>query len=112
MTITYANGTTLEAILVTRHEHTIRVAVKGGDDLLEFQDSNGTWVSEDCEPVQIEFEWQKRGRKPEVTEADCICSQELAARLIHMLRNGEEEECEAVISPDTLQYAAASGMVV
>ena len=112
MTITYENGTRLEAVLVARHEHTIRVAVKGGDDLLEFKQINGTWVSEDCEPVRIEFEWEKRERKPDVTEADCICSQELAARLIHMLLNGEEEECEAVTPPDAFHSAAVSRMVV
>jgi len=112
MTITYANGTTLEAILVTRHEHTIRVAVRGGDDLLEFKDIKGIWVSEDCEPVRIEFEWQRCGRRAEVAEADFICSQELAARLIHMLLNGEEEECKAVAPPDALQYAAVSRLVV
>jgi hypothetical protein len=112
MIITYANGTTLEAILVTRHEHTIRVAVRGGDDLLEFKDINGTWVSEDCEPVRIEFEWQRHGHQPEVSEADCICSQDLAARLIHLLLNGDEEECEGVAPPDALQYAAVNGLVV
>jgi hypothetical protein len=95
-----------------RHEHTIRVAVKGGDDLLEFQDFNGTWISEDLEPVRIDFEWQKHGRKVEVTEADCICSQELAARLIHLLLSGEEEEGQTAAPPDRFHFAELSRMVV
>ncbi|PWU06918.1 MAG: hypothetical protein C5B51_11245 [Terriglobia bacterium] len=112
MTITYANGTKREAVLVKRHENTIRAAVKGEDDFVEFKDFNGTWVSEDCEPVQIEFEWQRHERRAEVTEADCVCSQELAARLIQMLLSGEEPESQPELPLDLLLEAAAKRMVV
>ena len=33
----------------------VRVAIKGEDDAAEFRLINQTWVSEDCEPVTIEF---------------------------------------------------------
>ena len=111
MTIKYANGTKMEAVIVTRRENTIRVAVKGGDDLVEFTDVNGTWVSEDCEPVQIEFAWQRRERPIEYSEADFVCPQELAARLIHMLRAGEEQERETLAPANALLHAAVTGMV-
>ena len=111
MTIKYANGTKMEAVIVTRRENTIRAAVKGGDDVVEFTDVNGTWVSEDCEPVQIEFSWQRRERQIEYSEADFICPQELAARLIHMLLEGEEPERETVAPANALLRAAVTTMV-
>ena len=111
MTIKYANGTKIEAVIVTRRENTIRVALQGGDDVVEFTDVNGTWVSEDCEPVQIEFAWQRRERQIEYSEADFVCPQELAARLIHMLLAGEEPERETVAPANALLRAAVTGMV-
>ena|SRR5579871_3405065 len=103
MTITYKNGTKMEAALLVRTDNSLRVAPKGADDVLQFTIVNGTWVSEDCEPVQIELEWQRRVRRPEVTEADCTCSQELATRLIRLLLSGEEtEETNAGSSGHTL----------
>ena len=111
MTIQYRNGNRYEAALIARTENTIRVAPRGADDVMEFTNVNGTWVSEDCEPVQIEFEWQRRGRQPEVSEADCICSEELASRLIHLLLSGEEE-ATGTAPLDQLLEATARRMVV
>jgi len=91
MIIQYTNGEAIEGLLLARTEKTIRVATPGEDEVLEFTCVNGTWVSEDCEPVRIEFAWQRKSRRPVVTEADCICRPELAARLIHLLWSGEEE---------------------
>jgi len=91
MTITYANGQTIKAALVIRTDNRIRVVTQGSDDVTEFtQLSGSTWVSEDCEAVRIEFGPQRANR--EYTEENCICSHELAARLIHMLHHPEEEE--------------------
>jgi len=90
MTIHYINKKSIEGFLLARTDNTLRVSIPGADDVLEFTCINGTWVSEDCEPVRIEFAWERKSHQPEVTEADCICPRELAAHLIHLLLNGEE----------------------
>jgi hypothetical protein len=92
MFLTYANGSRTEAFLLARTENKIRVAIPGSDDPLELTDIRGTWVTEDCEPVRVEFAWEKKTREQILTEADCICSHDLAARLIHLLWNGDEED--------------------
>jgi hypothetical protein len=92
MILIYADGKRTEAILLARSENRLRVAIPGCDDPVEFTDVHGTWVSEDCEPVRVEFAWQGKTREQVLSEADCICSHELAARLIHLLWSGDEAE--------------------
>jgi len=92
MTLTYADGSRTEAFLLARSENRIRVAIPGQDDSMELTDMNGTWVSDDCEPVRVEFAWQKKSRAEILSEADCVCSQDLAARLIHLLWAGDDEK--------------------
>jgi hypothetical protein len=92
MTIRYTDGRTLEAVLLSRTEKTLRVAAKNTDDVQVFTDINGTWVSEDCEPVRIDFEWQRHSREEAVAEADCICPQELASRLLYLLFSGTDDD--------------------
>ena len=82
MTIKYTDGRTMEAVILSRDDNAIRAAVIGGDDAVLFTCVNGTWVSEDCEPVELQFEWQRQSPKAPVSVADCICPQELADRLI------------------------------
>ncbi len=91
MTITYANGQTIKAALVVRTDNRLRVALAGSDDLTEFSQINGTWVSEDCEPVHIDFGWPGRTNR-EYKEEDFVCSEDLAASLIHLLLNADEDE--------------------
>jgi hypothetical protein len=85
MTITYAKGNAVEAVLLTRTGDMIRAIIQGAEDVTELRNVNGTWVSDDCEPVRIAFAWEKRDQRPPVTEADCYCSRELADRLISLL---------------------------
>ncbi len=92
MLITFQNGDRVEGILLSHSSDQMRVALQGCDDAVEFTRIRGVWISEFCEPVRIEMEWERRNRPAEVTEADCICPPELAARLIHDLVSGEEEE--------------------
>jgi len=92
MIVRYADGKSVEGVLLARNENRMRVALKDGADVAEFTEIDGVWVSEDCERVEIEFAWQKQSKQAAVTEADCICSQELAARLIHLLLSGESDE--------------------
>src|ERR1035437_2244660 len=90
VTITYPNGTVLEAIVLSHEENEIRTIVAGCDDVLAFTRIHGTWISEEIEPVAIEFAWQRRGTSPSTSEDDCVCSKGLAARLIAMLLSGCE----------------------
>ena len=92
MTITYLDGRAVEAVLLSRTGDTIRVAIEGADDATEFSIRNGTWVSEDCEPARIEFAWQRKSHKATVSGADCSCSPELAARLIHLLFTDSKDD--------------------
>lgn len=91
MTIKYLDGRAVEAVVLSRKEATIRVAMEGADDVMEFSNIKGTWVSADCDPVQLEFAWRDY-RKPAISEANCFCSHELAARLIHLLFTDSDED--------------------
>jgi hypothetical protein len=55
------------------------------EDAVEFPNIQGTWVSQDRKPAQTDFAGHLRDQTLTVSEADCICSHELAARLIHLL---------------------------
>jgi hypothetical protein len=90
MTIRYNNGRAVEAILLSRTQNAMRVAIKESDDTAELREINGTWVSEDCGPVQVEFAWMRNVERPVVTVENCVCSEELAGRLIQMLFAGDE----------------------
>jgi hypothetical protein len=105
MTLNYLDGRAVEAVLLARTESTLLVAVKGADDVMEISDINGTWVSPDCEPVTIEFAWQRLDRKPKIAEADCYCSHELAARLIRLLLTDSSEDKVELSVPAISQIA-------
>ena len=90
MTITYLNGTVFEAVVLSHEENAIRAIAPGCEDVLVFTRIQGTWISEELEPVAIEFAWQRRGTSPSTSEDDCVCSKKLAARLIAMLLSGCE----------------------
>jgi hypothetical protein len=94
LTIRYTNGITKESVLLSRTKELLRVAIEGGDDVTELRLLNGIWVTEDCEPVQVTFAWE-REPAPEVTEAECICPPDVAARLLHLLFVEEESLPEA-----------------
>ena len=90
MTIRYGNGYTVEAVLLSCAHDTMRVAVRGGSDVLELRKINGRWVSDDCEPVDVEFAWLRLQDQPVVSINDCICPPELAAKLLDLLFSGED----------------------
>ena len=92
MTIKYPNGKTVEAALLTRNGNTMRVVLEDGEDVAEFIEAQGNWVSEALESVEITFEWQKRVREAEeFDEANFICSPDLAGHLIQLLELDSEE---------------------
>jgi hypothetical protein len=90
VTITYLDGTVLEAIVLSHEDDEIRAMAAGCDDVLAFTRIHGTWISEEIEPVAIEFAWQRLGRSPAASEDDCVCPKKLAAHLIRTLFAGGE----------------------
>ena len=106
VTITYPDGTVLEAIVLAHEENEIRAIATGCNDALAFTRIHGTWISEEIEPVTIEFAWQRRGASPTPDLAACICPKTLAARLIQSLFRG----CEPVMAePETLCVFSPEG---
>ncbi len=90
MTIQYANGRKVRGVVLLRGDNEVRVAVEGVEDAVVFTRHAGTWVSDDCEPVRLEFAWQRSLGSVEVSEADCICSKDLASRLLTLLASDSE----------------------
>lgn len=91
MRIRYQDGSAIEGITLSQTSTTLRVAVKGQDDVMEFNNINGAWVSEDCEPVILET--GSSARTPEAYSADqFICSKELASHLIRLLLTDSVED--------------------
>jgi hypothetical protein len=93
MIIKYPNGRTVEAALLARHGNCMRVALENSQDVVEFIDAQGTWLSEGLETVEITFEWQRRLLEAEqLHEEDFLCSPDLAAHLLRLLDIGSDEE--------------------
>jgi hypothetical protein len=91
MTIRYSNGSQQEAILLSRTESAIRVAILGSDDVAEFRALAEHWISEDCDAVEIEF-FSARHHADRVPALDeCLCSTELASYLVETLFSGAGE---------------------
>jgi hypothetical protein len=109
MTITFPDGTRHQAALLTRSQNNLCVAVQGWDDASVFTRINGTWISEQADPVSIEFEWEKRQATVPSLD-DCICDKRLASRLIARLLNPSDEDLlETALSdlPDGISASAA-----
>ena len=87
MTITYANGTRVEAIALVCSEGFIRVALRGCRDAVEFvAASDGTWLSESGELVRI----GNQAPQPTKTEAldEYICPPDVIRSLLGRLPEG------------------------
>jgi hypothetical protein len=91
MTIRYADGRAVEGVTLARTPNMLRIAIKGSDDAAEFINVHGTWISEDCEPVTLEYGPRRDVRTPP-SEDDCICSRTLAAVLIDLLLTDSVED--------------------
>jgi len=109
MLITFLDGTRAHAHLYTHSASIMRVAVRGADDLVEFTSVSNQWVSENCEPVTIEFEWERIPRTEPVSEQDCICPADLAAQLMDSL-SAEAEGDDA--TPFSRSAAGSNSPVV
>jgi hypothetical protein len=91
MILKYSDGTQREAVLLSRSEHKMRVAVAGSEDVTELAEAAGIWVSDDSEPVRVEFAWQRQTPLPAMSEADCVCPSELARHLIDLQGSGTDD---------------------
>jgi len=112
MKIRYADGRAIEGVTLVRTANMMRVAVKGSEDAAEFINVHGTWISEDCEPVTMEY-GPRRNAPTTLAEADCICPRELAARLIDLLlTDSAEDEWEGQTTPQRPQDVFLSARMV
>jgi hypothetical protein len=112
MKIRYADGRTIEGITLSRTANTMRIAVEGSEDAAEFINVHGTWISEDCEPVTIEY-GPRRNAPATLSEADCICPRALAAVLIDLLlTDSAEDEWAAQTTPQRPQLVLLSARTV
>ena len=91
MKIRYTNGKAIEGVTLARTADLMRIAAKGCEDVAEFINVRGTWVSENCEPVTMEYAPLRNAPAP-LSEADFICPHELAARLIDLLSTDSAED--------------------
>jgi hypothetical protein len=91
MTIRYADGKAIEGVTLARTAGIMRVAAKGCEDAAEFINVHGTWISEDCEPVTLQY-GPLRNAPAAFAEDDFICPRELAARLIDLLSTDSAED--------------------
>src|SRR5579862_977151 len=94
MFITFSDGHEGEAVIYST-DPMLRVALRGADDLLGFACIRGQWVSENCEPVRIDFAWERFEPQAIPAEAECICPKELADELIKYLYSDSEIYVEA-----------------
>lgn len=72
MIIGYQNGTAVEAKPLTHGNDELRVAVQGEDDACAFRLTSGRWISEQGEPVRIEFAWERSTPADVPDAAECI----------------------------------------
>jgi hypothetical protein len=91
MTIRYSDGHVSQAVLLSRTEHSLRVALPGADDAAEFRETNGNWSSEDGAVVEVDFSFGGVTTVAGVSLDDCICSPQLASTLVMMLHSKESE---------------------
>src|SRR5580765_6405379 len=90
MTITYADGSTVDALLLSSQGDVVRAAIAGHDDVRIFKQVDGVWWAEDGQAVQLMYAWQKDTRTPVPEESHFTCSKELGRQLISSLMNGSE----------------------
>ena len=93
MIIRYFNGRTVQAVLLSQADGTIRVAIQGADDATQFCNIHGCWVSDDCEPARIDFAWQPLPSMESGQEDQWSCSDaDDAARLIHLIVSNSADD--------------------
>jgi len=97
MTITFPDGTRLQADLSIRSAETLLVAIPAQIATCVFIRMSGGWISEDDDPVTIEFHPEKLlGAAPSVDESNC---NPLASRLMaRLLDPGDGDLLDEMLS--------------
>ncbi len=90
MIITYADGSAVEALLLSTGASEMRLAVAGEDDVRLFRRIDGSWRAEDGRRVEIEYSWQGDRRLKLPEESQFLCSPKVARQLIGNLMKGSE----------------------
>jgi hypothetical protein len=88
MFIRFSNGSIKEGVLVSRTEATLRIALRGDDDVTELKRAGEGWATSDCEPVAV-MPCRPRVSMDHLPEDYFVCSHELAARLVDLLLHPE-----------------------
>ena len=108
MILQYENGKTSQGIALFQSEKTLRVALDGCEDIVELTRIHGHWVSEELEVVRLEPSWRVLRPVETLSEEDCVCSPELASRLIGSLLRGSQETKPAANLPGAACHDARS----
>ncbi len=98
MTVKYADGRVKNGLLIAWENRKMRVVLEGADDTEELISVCDAWISDSGDPVKVQFEWQHHAVQQTVTEADCVCSKELAASLIDCLFGGNQLAMDHTLS--------------
>ncbi|MCX6627646.1 MAG: hypothetical protein NTW28_08465 [Candidatus Solibacter sp.] len=89
MTITYADGTAVEALLLSFEEGVLRLAIAGDDDVRVFSCIDGVCRAENGQQVQLKYSQNDR-TAPASEESHFICCRKVGRQLIGNLMNGSE----------------------
>lgn len=90
MKIRDGNGQAAGILVLRQTATSLRVAIRGTDDLLELRKAAGTWVTDDGD-VFID---NPRRASHSVTEEDCICPAGLAALLVDLLYTDSSDDMD------------------
>jgi hypothetical protein len=91
MTVTYADGVSLEGLVLSADGCMLRVAIAGEDDVRIFtRRPDGRWQAENGRLVQLAWRGEKDDGTPVPDEIHFCCSQELGREVISSLLNGSE----------------------
>jgi len=89
MTIKNRDRRAVEAALLPRAQTSNHTMTKV-ENTVKFPN---IWISQDRKPIQTDVAWQLHDQTLTVSEADCICSHELATRLIDSLSVDTSHDC-------------------
>ena len=99
MIIQFASGKTMEGIALSIQNHTMRVALRGHNDAIELFQVNGCWITEGWEAVRIHSGVEASEDRESASEAEFVCSRELASQLITLLQAGSAADLPAASWP-------------